>query len=219
VAAHPHHPPSLAALREDYALGGLDESAADHDPVAMLRRWLHDAVAAGLYDPTAMVVSTVDPDGSPSSRMVLCKGLDGRGLVFFTSYESAKARAIAHEPRVSLLFPWHPLQRQVRVTGVATEVDEEESRTYFATRPRASQLGALASPQSTPVASRDELDQRLAVVVEQYADRDVERPAHWGGYRVEPGSFEFWQGRTGRLHDRLRYDRAEGGWTITRLAP
>ena len=211
--------PSLAELREDYALGGLDEGDADPDPVSMLRRWVADAVAAGLYDATAMVLSTVGPDGSPSSRMVLCKGIDERGITFFTNYGSAKARAMAHEPRVALLFPWHPLQRQVRVEGVVGKVTEQESDAYFAGRPRASQLGAVASPQSTPVGSREELDERYAAVVEQYAERDVTRPAHWGGYRVDPVSFEFWQGRTGRLHDRLRYQPAADGWGITRLAP
>ncbi len=215
---------SLAQLREDYALGGLDESDADPDPVSQLERWLGEAITAGLYDPTGMVLSTVDPDGAPSSRMVLCKGLDPRGLVFFTNYESAKAASIAHEPRVGLLFPWHPLQRQVRVAGTATRLPVAESDAYFAGRPRASQLGAVASPQSRPVASRAELDDRYADVAESYADRDVERPDHWGGYLVEPVSFEFWQGRTGRLHDRLRYDRAgtrdgAAGWTVTRLAP
>ena len=210
----------MAELREDYALGGLDESDAGPDPLVLLRRWIDDAIAAGLYDPTAMVVSTVEADGSPSSRMVLCKGLDGRGLVFYTNYESAKARALAHEPRVALLFPWHPLQRQVRLTGPTSTVSEEESDAYFAARPRASQLGAVASPQSRPVASRADLEELYAAAERRHSGRGVERPAHWGGYRVTPESIEFWQGRTGRLHDRLRYDRDEGDrWRITRLAP
>lgn len=213
----------LASIREEYSLGGLDERDALPDPMAMLRRWLHDAVAAGLYDPTGMVLSTVDPDGSPSSRMVLCKGLDDQGLVFYTGYDSAKARAIDHEPRVAVLFPWHPLQRQVRVVGPATEVSAEESDAYFASRPRASQLSAAASPQSQPVESRRALDELLAQVGERYADRDVERPSRWGGYRIAPTSYEFWQGRIGRLHDRLRYDRdleaGPDGWRVTRLAP
>jgi pyridoxamine 5'-phosphate oxidase len=210
----------LAELREDYALGGLAESDGGPDPFVLLRRWIDEAITAGLYDPTAMVVSTVEADGSPSSRMVLCKGLDERGLVFFTNYESAKARALAHEPRVALLFPWHPLQRQVRVTGLSARVDAEESDAYFAARPRASQLGAVASPQSSPVASRAELEELYAAAEARNAGRDVERPAHWGGYRVAPESFEFWQGRTGRLHDRLRYDHGEdGSWRVTRLAP
>jgi pyridoxamine 5'-phosphate oxidase len=214
-----HEPPSLAELREEYALGGLDEGHADPDPVAMLRRWLEDAITAGLYDPTAMVLSTVEPDGSPSSRIVLCKGLDEGGLVFFSNYDSEKGRAIAREPRVALLFPWHPLQRQVRITGAATKVDHEESDAYFAARPRASQLGAVASPQSAPVASRTELEERYAVTVAEHVDREVPRPPHWGGYRVAPASFEFWQGRVGRLHDRLRYQRSSDGWAIIRLAP
>ena len=213
----------LASLREEYSLGGLDERDALPDPMAMLRRWLHDAVAAGLYDATGMVLSTVDPDGSPSSRMVLCKGLDDQGLVFYTGYDSAKARAIAHEPRVAVLFPWHPLQRQVRVVGPAAEVSAEESDAYFASRPRASQLGAVASPQSQPLESRSALDELLAEVSRHFADRDVERPSSWGGYRITPTSYEFWQGRIGRLHDRLRYDRdleaGPDGWRITRLAP
>ncbi len=210
----------LAAMREDYSRSGLDERDAHPDPVQMLRRWLHDAVAARLYDPTGMVLSTVDPDGAPSSRMVLCKGLDHQGLVFFTGYESAKARAIAREPRVAVLFPWHPLQRQVRVSGTVERVPVEESDAYFASRPRASQLSAAASPQSQPIASRAELDRLLAQVDDRYADREVERPQAWGGYRIAPTSFEFWQGRTGRLHDRLRYDRdGAGDWQVTRLAP
>jgi pyridoxamine 5'-phosphate oxidase len=211
--------PSLAELREEYAMSGLDESRADPDPAEMLRRWLYDAVDAGLYDPTAMVLSTIDPDGAPSSRMVLCKGVDEGGLVFYTNYDSRKGRALAHEPRVALLFPWHPLQRQVRVEGVAAQVGATESDAYFASRPRASQLGAVASPQSTPIGSRAELDQRYAAVVGEHAKGDVPRPAHWGGYRVRPTSYEFWQGRTGRLHDRLRYEPGSDGWTITRLAP
>ncbi len=214
---------SLAAMREEYSLGGLDERDALADPVAMLRRWLHDAVVADLRDPTAMVLSTVDPDGAPSSRMVLCKELDHRGLVFFTGYESAKARAMEHEPRVAALFPWHPLQRQVRVSGTVRKISTEESDAYFASRPRGSQLSAAASPQSEPVGSRADLDRLLAQVTERVGDGEVERPAAWGGYRIEPTSFEFWQGRTSRFHDRLRYERdgsgATPGWQITRLAP
>lgn len=210
----------LAALREEYSMGGLDERDALPDPLAMLRRWLHDAVAAGLRDPTAMVLSTVDPDGAPSSRMVLCKGLDHEGLVFFTGYGSAKAKALQHEPRVAVLFPWHPLQRQVRVGGTVTPVPAEESDAYFASRPRGSQLSAAASPQSEPVESRAALDRLLAQVTDRFADREVERPPTWGGYRITPTSYEFWQGRTARLHDRLRYDPdPAGGWRITRLAP
>jgi len=185
----------------------------------MLRRWLHDAVAAGLYDPTGMVLSTVDPDGAPSSRMVLCKGLDAQGLVFYTGYDSAKARAIEHEPRVSILFPWHPLQRQVRVAGTAVEVTPEESDAYFASRPRGSRLGAWVSEQSQPVENRAALEVRLRELEEEYEGREIPRPPFWGGYRVEPESIEFWQGRENRLHDRLLYTRSDGVWKIQRLQP
>lgn len=216
------HDQTLAALRREYGDHGLDLPDLADDPVTMFRRWLADTVAAGIHEPNAMVVATVGPDGRPSSRMVLLKELDLRGFVFFTNYESRKAREIAANQAVSLLFPWQDLQRQVRVEGTATRVSQADSEAYFATRPRESQLGAWASPQSRVVASRSALDERYGGVLAQFAELDaVPLPPHWGGFRVVPEVVEFWQGRRGRMHDRLVYRRAEDadGWRVERLAP
>jgi len=216
--------PDLAALRREYGDHGLDVPDLAPDPVSMFRQWMDDTVAAGLHEPNAMVVATVSPQGRPSSRMVLLKGVDERGFVFYTNYESRKAADIAANPGVSLLFPWHDLQRQVRVEGAASKVSAEESEAYFASRPRESQLGAWASPQSRVVASRSALDERYGGVLAQFAELDeVPVPPHWGGFRVAPYAVEFWQGRKGRMHDRLVYRRAEDDphapWTVDRLAP
>jgi pyridoxamine 5'-phosphate oxidase len=213
---------SLADLRREYAVGGLHERDLDPDPVVMFRRWLHDATAAGLHEPNAMVVSTVSAGGQPSSRMVLLKGLDERGFVFFTNYGSRKAVELDAEPSCALLFPWHDLERQVRVEGRAARLTERESAAYFSTRPRASQIGAWASPQSQVVGSRAELDDAYAVTADRFGDADIPVPAHWGGYCVAPEVVELWQGRRGRMHDRLRYRRDPGpggGWVVERLAP
>ena len=215
-----HRSADLRAVREDYSLAGLSEEEAGDDPFVLLRRWMDDAIEADLYDPTAMVVSTVGDDGRPSSRRVLCKGFDERGLVFYTNQQSRKGEELAAHPDCSLLFPWHPLQRQVRIEGTATVVDAGESDEYFASRPRPSQLGAVASPQSQRVESREALDERLAALEEQYDGQDVPRPPYWGGYRVAPTYLEFWQGRKGRLHDRVVFERAaDGSWTRYRIAP
>ena len=221
---HQRDQPDLGALRREYGDHGLDTPDLAPDPIEMFRRWLDAAVAAGLHEPNAMVVATVSPDGRPSARLVLLKGLDDRGFVFFTNYESRKGREIDAHPEVSLLFPWHDLQRQVRVEGTATRVTREESEAYFADRPRESQLGAWASPQSRVVASRAALDERYGGVLAQFAELDdVPVPPHWGGFRVAPEEVEFWQGRKGRMHDRLVYRRAEpdphAPWTVQRLAP
>ena len=213
---------TLAALRREYGDHGLDLPDLADDPVTMFRRWLADTVAAGIHEPNAMVVATVGPDGRPSTRMVLLKELDERGFVFFTNYESRKAEEIAANQAVSLLFPWQDLQRQVRVEGTATRVSQADSEAYFATRPRESQLGAWASPQSRVVTSRSALDERYGGVLAQFADLDaVPLPPHWGGFRVAPEVVEFWQGRRGRMHDRLVYRRTDdtAGWRVERLAP
>jgi pyridoxamine 5'-phosphate oxidase len=223
MSTHPPHQ-DLGALRREYGEHGLDTPDLEPDPVSMFGRWLDDTVAAGLHEPNAMVVATVSPQGWPSARMVLLKGLDERGFVFYTNYDSRKAHDIAANPAVSLLFPWQDLQRQVRVEGTASRVSREESEAYFAARPRESQLGAWASPQSRVVASRSALDERYGGVLAQFADvDDVPLPPGWGGFRVAPAAVEFWQGRKGRMHDRLRYRRSEDDphapWTVDRLAP
>ena len=210
----------LAALRREYGDHGLDVPDLAPDPIEMFRRWLHDTVVAGVHEPNAMVVSTVSADGRPSSRMVLLKGLDERGFVFYTNYESAKARDLEANPAASLLFPWHDLQRQVRVEGATSPVSRDESEAYFSLRPRGAQLGAWASPQSREVSSRAELDELYGRAEVQFADEvDVPLPPQWGGYRVRPEMVEFWQGRKGRLHDRLVYRQLETGWSVVRLAP
>jgi pyridoxamine 5'-phosphate oxidase len=209
----------IAALRQDYARGGLDRPDLADDPIAMFGRWMRDAVAAGLHEPNAMVVSTVGADGRPSSRMVLLKGVGEEGLVFYTNHASRKGEELAANPHCSLLFPWHPLERQVRIDGTAEVLDRPRVEAYFRTRPRGAQLGAWASDQSRPVASRAELEASYARVEERYADADVPVPPHWGGYRVVPESVEFWQGRPGRMHDRLVYRRDGSAWVVERLAP
>ncbi len=211
--------PDLATLRREYGVAGLDESAADSDPVVMFRRWFVDAEAAHLHEPNAMIVATVSPDGRPAARTVLLKGLSDDGFEFFTNIASRKGDDLAHEPRCALLFPWHPLERQVRVEGVASRLNDAEVASYFAARPRGSQLSAHASPQSQVVAGREELDARFAEAETRYAGGDVPVPPDWGGYRVRPETFEFWQGRRGRMHDRLRYRRTTSGWVTERLAP
>jgi pyridoxamine 5'-phosphate oxidase len=211
----------LADLRRDYADRGLTESDLDSDPLRAFESWLEDAQRSGLHEPNAMVVSTVGDDGDVTSRMVLLKTIDARGFVFYTNLMSAKAEDLRRHPQCSLLVPWHPLQRQVRIEGIAEPVGEDEADEYFATRPRASQIGAWASPQSEAVPSREFLDERYAQQTARFADDEtVPRPPHWGGYLVRPHRIEFWQGRSGRMHDRIRFDRiGERDWAVERLAP
>lgn len=205
---------------QEYDEIGVADGSLDPDPIVQLAAWLRDAEDAGLPDPNAMVVGTVEPDGRPSSRTVLLKGLDGGQFAFFTNRDSHKGTALAHESRVSLLFPWYALHRQVRVEGAAELAPDVVSDAYWATRPRGSQLGAWASAQSEPIASRADLDARQAEVDTRFEGIEaVPRPPHWGGYLVTPASIEFWQGRRSRLHDRLFYTRHGAEWTITRLQP
>jgi pyridoxamine 5'-phosphate oxidase len=209
----------VADLRREYSDRGLDESALAADPMTMFAGWFADVQAAGLYEPNAMVVSTVSADGRPSSRMVLLKGFSDEGFVFFTNQASRKGVELAAEPRCALLFPWHPLERQVRVEGTASVLPGADVAAYFSTRPRGSRLGAHASHQSRVVASRAELEAAYDEAERTYPD-EVPVPGEWGGYRVRPEAVEFWQGRPGRMHDRLVYRRAEpDGWRIERLAP
>lgn len=207
-----------AALRREYARGGLAEGDLTADPFAMFQRWYDDAVAAAVYEPNAMVVSTVSADGRPSSRLVLLKGFTPEGWVFFTNLGSRKGAELLANPHVALLFPWHPLERQVRVEGTASLLGRDDVAAYFQTRPRGSQLGAHASRQSREVGSRTELEDAWAAADAAYPD-EVPVPEDWGGFRVAPDSVEFWQGRPGRMHDRLVYRREAGGWSTHRLAP
>lgn len=209
---------ALAALRAEYELGGLHEADLAPDPLTQFARWFDQARSSPLVEPNAMVLGTVGADGAPGSRTVLLKGVD-EGFVFYTNYTSRKGADLAADPRCTLLFGWYPLQRQVRVEGTAAQVTRAETEAYFASRPRDSQIGAWASPQSAEVASREDLDAAYAQVVERFADGPIPAPPHWGGYRVTPTSVEFWQGRRGRMHDRLRYEVAPGGWRTVRLAP
>jgi pyridoxamine 5'-phosphate oxidase len=198
----------------------LDEQLIDRDPIAQFQRWFADAVAAGLPLPEAMSLATVTAEGKPTGRMVLLKRVGSEGFVFFTNYRSAKARELAENPNASLLFFWPQLERQVRIEGVVTKTSAAESREYFATRPRGSQIGAWASPQSEVIPGREVLEERSAELEELYRDREIPWPEHWGGYCLKPERIEFWKGRPDRLHDRILYVRqADGSWTIQRLAP
>ena len=207
-----------ADLRREYALGGLTEEELAADPFAMFQRWYHDAVAASVYEPNAMVVASASADGRPSSRLVLLKGFSPAGWVFFTNLGSRKGTELLANPHVSLLFPWHPLERQVRVDGRAVLLGRGEVAAYFETRPRGSQLGAHASRQSREVGSRQELDDAWATADAAYPD-EVPVPDEWGGFLVEPEAVEFWQGRPGRMHDRLVYRLDGDSWSVHRLAP
>jgi pyridoxamine 5'-phosphate oxidase len=211
---------TLADLRKEYSLAGLAEKDLTRDPFRQFERWFGEADAAKIPEPNSMVLGTCGPGGRPSSRIVLLKNVDGRGFVFYTNYESRKGRDLEANPRASLLFPWVALERQVIVEGAVTRVAREESEAYFHSRPRSSQLGAWASPQSTLVSGRAVLEAALKTLEKKYAGREVPLPPHWGGYRLAPETVEFWQGRRNRLHDRLRYRRdADGEWVIERLAP
>ena len=213
----------LAALRRYYGEAGLDEGDLAADPMSQFGRWLSDVLDPGdaVTEPNAMVLSTVGADGTPSSRMVLLKGCDERGFVFYTNYLSRKGTEIAGNPSVALQLPWVALERQVVVTGEATRTSREETETYFHSRPYESQLGAWASPQSAVVGGRDQLDRAYDDAALSFPEGvEVPVPEHWGGFLVRPRTVEFWQGRKGRLHDRLRYRRDEdGAWVVERLAP
>jgi pyridoxamine 5'-phosphate oxidase len=207
-------------FRREYTAGGLTREMLDACPIRQFEQWLEQAVRAGLEDPTGMVLATVDAAGLPWQRIVLLKGLSRGGFVFYTNYGSAKAQAIAHEPRVSLLFPWSALDRQVIIGGLAEKMSVAESASYFITRPRESQIAAWASRQSRPISARALLEKQVQVLREKFGRGEIPIPDFWGGYRVVPDRIEFWQGGEHRLHDRFLYSRQAGGeWTIEQLQP
>ena len=211
---------SVADLRKEYTLHGLSETDLDPNPFRQFQVWFEQALAAGLPEPNAMTLATATPDGRPSARMVLIKGADERGFVFFSNYESRKGRELDANPYAALVFYWAELERQIRIEGRVERVSPQESDAYFQSRPAGSRLGAWASRQSAVIAGRAELEGRLADLAAQHPGGDVPRPPHWGGYRVVPESIKFWQGRPSRLHDRLRYRlREDGTWLVERLSP
>lgn len=210
---------TLAELRQNYSMGGLSESEAGGDPFALFRMWFEQAMAAGVAEPNAFVLATADESGSPSARLVLLKALDDRGFTFFTNYDSRKGREMDANPRAAMVFPWHALERQVRIEGAVEKVTAAESDDYFANRPLGSRLGAWASAQSTLIPDREFLERRHAELMARYPDGNVPRPEHWGGYRVLPACIEFWQGRPSRLHDRILFTLRDGRWVKNRLSP
>ncbi|MCP5196221.1 MAG: pyridoxamine 5'-phosphate oxidase [Gammaproteobacteria bacterium] len=211
---------SLAELRQEYSLGALTKADVDPDPIQQFRRWLNEAVKAQLPEPNALTLATADRTGRPFARVVLLKDCDAGGFVFYTNYRSDKGQQLAENPHAALVFLWLELERQVRVEGTVSKVSPAESETYFATRPRESRLGALASRQSQVVANRQILEARYQQLSTQYPDDNIPMPNQWGGYRMKPEMLEFWQGRHGRMHDRLRYRLQKGdSWLLERLEP
>jgi pyridoxamine 5'-phosphate oxidase len=224
MSLHANNPQRLANLRKEYAQASFDLPDASACPREQFERWFQEALRAEVLEPNAMTLCTVDPDGRPSGRIVLIKGIDAEGITFFTNYQSRKGRALAAHPHACVVFFWPELERQVRIDGAVEKVSEAESEEYFRSRPLASRLGAWASPQSDVIPNREWLELRQKSLEEAFPSEsslDPPKPAHWGGYRLRPQTFEFWQGRPSRLHDRLVYQKqgADDSWAIERLAP
>lgn len=210
----------IAAIRRDYRLSALDEQGMASDPIEQFARWWEEATHSEIDEVNAMTLATATPGGLPSARIVLLKSFDERGFIFFTNYASHKGRELEHNPRASLIFFWKELERQVRIEGLVERLPTEESDAYFASRPRGSQLGAWASQQSTIIPDREWLEKRMAELEAAYENKPIPKPPHWGGYLVKPLNVEFWQGRSSRLHDRIRYVlERERSWMKQRLAP
>lgn len=209
----------LADYRREYLQGGLRRKDLPDEPLALFESWMQQAITAGLADPTAMVVATVDERGQPFQRIVLLKHLDAQGFVFYTNMGSRKAGHLAANPRISLLFPWHPLERQVHVTGRVEKLSTVEVMKYFGSRPKDSQIGAWVSNQSSRISARGLLEAKFLEMKQKFASGEIPLPSFWGGFRVRFDSVEFWQGGANRLHDRFLYQRGDHGWTIDRLAP
>jgi pyridoxamine 5'-phosphate oxidase len=209
----------IGALRTDYKRASLDERDVARDPFVQFAQWFDAACASRIPEPNAMTLATADGAGRPAARIVLLKGVDARGFVFYTNYDSRKGRELVARPAAALLFFWPEIERQVRIEGGVELVDAATADAYFRTRPRLSRIGAWASPQSTVIADRAALEERFAQAERRFGDEDIARPPRWGGYRVLPSRFEFWQGRASRLHDRIEYRLEDAGWRIQRLAP
>lgn len=210
---------SIQNLRQEYRSAELAEGDVDNNPVVQFGKWFKEAVEAKLYEPNVMTLATADLRGKPTARILLLKGFDENGFVFYTNYSSLKGQQLAENPQASMVFFWPELERQVRIEGTVFKVPEENSDTYFHSRPAGSQIGALASPQSSIIPDRQVLEARVEELSAAYAGKEIPRPEHWGGYQLKADYIEFWQGRPSRLHDRITYTQENGVWTINRLAP
>jgi len=209
----------MTNMKKTYSSKELNESNIDLNPVKQFSTWLNEAIAAEVIEPTAMALSTASKKGIPSARIVLLKGIDEKGIVFFTNYESAKAKNLFENPNAEALFHWKELGRQVRVSGIVKKVSKKESKEYFKTRPRESQLGAWVSKQSSEIPSREYLEKKFEDAKQKFKGKEIPLPPFWGGFRIIPNNFEFWQGRENRLHDRICYKKKDGEWKIIRLSP
>lgn len=210
---------NLQNLRQDYRVASLSENDVAANPFLQFKKWFSDAVEAQLYEPNVMTFATADSDGKPSARIVLLKGFDENGFVFYTNYESRKANDLVENPQAAAVFFWAELERQVRIEGIVSKIDKETSEAYFHSRPIGSQIGAIASPQSSVITDRKILEEKVLMLTAEYEGKVIPKPDNWGGYLIEPKRIEFWQGRSSRLHDRITYDFIEGSWKISRLAP